>query len=196
MCGYVVADASHARFGEIISQEEYDSSITLESKGCATVDGEEVFIQQVGSAERAAFKEALKEQLTDIRPLGDHRDLRWRRSLDMTTAVGLMRESKFDDGKLPGPRATREYLTSVAEGPGDLTSYHHHWMRRSGVAEGSSVAHSHRILTETFRLAICVDQLDVSNFLASRTSPGGWRRRRQRSLGILAAPISQGWTWS
>eukprot|EP00438_Fugacium_kawagutii_P030000 Skav225301 [mRNA] locus=scaffold445:112717:116856:+ [translate_table: standard] len=75
----------------------------------------------------------------------------------------LFRESKFADWPFTGPRAVKEYLQAVLNGPGDLPTYHLSWVRSSGVASGSAITHEHRSLCEALRLAITKDQLDVSN---------------------------------
>ncbi|CAK0855523.1 unnamed protein product [Prorocentrum cordatum] len=67
---------------------------------------------------------------------------------------------------MPGPRVAKEWLVSVRDGPGDLSSYHGQWVRRSGVSESSAVAHIHYVLCESVRLAIQTDQLDVTNLLS------------------------------
>ena len=58
--------------------------------------------------------------------------------------------------------ACKEYLLKIQEGPGNLTSYHAEWIRRSGLSQSQAVAHGHRNLTEALRLMISYDQLDVS----------------------------------
>ena len=74
-----------------------------------------------------------------------------------------MRETAFDDWKLPGPRATREWIRSVRDSSGHLSIYHQQFVRQSGLSESQSVAHIHFVLCEVLRLAITVDQLDITN---------------------------------
>ena len=73
-----------------------------------------------------------------------------------------MRDERDDDFPLEGVSATKEYIKSVLEGPGNLTSYHTEWIRRSGVSDLQAVAHTHKNLTEALRLMVTYDQLDIS----------------------------------
>eukprot|EP00959_Pyramimonas_sp_CCMP1952_P143711 3008617-Pyramimonas_sp.AAC.1 len=75
----------------------------------------------------------------------------------------MMRGTSFEARIMPGPRIAKEGLVSVRDGPGDLTTYHTQWTRRSGVGEGTAVAHIHFVMGEIVRLTIQVKQLDVSN---------------------------------
>ena len=56
-----------------------------------------------------------------------------------------------------------EFVTSLVEGPGNWVTYQSEWARNSGVSEGSAVSHAHRVACEVMRLAIEVDQLNVSS---------------------------------
>ena len=102
----------------------------------------------------------------DIRVLGDHRGKDGKRHLSLQDVVVLMRQTELADNPLPGDRVVKEFLTSIADGPGNLTSYNSNWERMSGVSRHSAIAHDHRIMTEALRLAHDVDQIDVSNLLS------------------------------
>ena len=99
----------------------------------------------------------------DFRVLGDNRDQGGRRYLRFRDAVALLRETEFEDWPHLGSRATKEFLTSIRDGSGDLENCHTNWVHRSGVSESSAVCHSHAILCESLRLFISYDQVDVSN---------------------------------
>eukprot|EP00972_Heterocapsa_arctica_P097898 14443693-Heterocapsa_arctica.AAC.1 len=75
----------------------------------------------------------------------------------------MLTEEPRDDWPHPGPRIVKEFVGSVVEGPGNWVTYQSEWSRNSGVAEGSAVFHSHRASCEVMRLAIEVDQLNVSS---------------------------------
>ena len=75
----------------------------------------------------------------------------------------------MEDWKLPGPRVTLEWLTAVVDGSGDLTTYHHEWVRRSGVAENSAVCHNHFLFCQALRAFVSVDQVDPTNLLGVET---------------------------
>jgi hypothetical protein len=51
----------------------------------------------------------------------------------------------------------------VRDSSGDLSIYHQQFVRQSGLSESQSVAHIHFVLCEVLRLAITVDQLDITN---------------------------------
>ena len=86
------------------------------------------------------------------------------RMVDFATGVNAMQpEAKQPDWRFDGPRAAREFLELVRDGPQNLVSYHSEWIRLSGVHEGGAQAHEHRSLCETIRLAVCVDHLDCTN---------------------------------
>ena len=75
----------------------------------------------------------------------------------------VLQQADFGGNSLSWEVVAEEWLTAVRSGPGDVTSYHHERMRRSGVSENSAVSHIHFVLCEAARLAIEVDQIDVSN---------------------------------
>lgn len=160
---WLVAEADHPRFGAQIGEDDMNDALTLGSKGVVAFEGEEVWIEKVASGGVEEWRKKRRESLGDLRLLGDHRTASGQRHLELRDAVPLFRDTKFVDWPLAGPKVVPEFLKSVSEGPGNLTSYHHEWMRRSGVNEISSAAHEHRILTEALRLGVSLDQLDLSN---------------------------------
>lgn len=101
----------------------------------------------------------------DLRVLGLHHAGDRTRHLAFRDTVPLLKESPFEDWKLPAPRAAREWVSAVREGPGDLALYDSEWIRRSGAAETSAVSHIHFVLCETLRVALTYDQLDISNLM-------------------------------
>ena len=99
----------------------------------------------------------------DLPVLGDRRDQGGRRHLRFRDAVALLRETQFEDWPHLGSRASKEFLTSIRDGSGNLENNHTNWMYRSGVSDKSAVCHSHAILCESLRLFISHDQVDVTN---------------------------------
>ncbi|CAK0890753.1 unnamed protein product [Prorocentrum cordatum] len=163
---WVVAEVGHSRFAQPLVDAELDQASLGQSKGVALVSGLEVFIEKVQSNQLQEWMTSRSSEGGDLRTLGDHRDSAGRRHLPLSDAISLMRETSFDDWAMPGPRVAKEWLVSVRDGPGDLSSYHGQWVRRSGVSESSAVAHIHDVLCESVRLAIQTDQLDVTNLLS------------------------------
>ncbi|CAK0814975.1 unnamed protein product [Prorocentrum cordatum] len=84
------------------------------------------------------------------------------RSLRLSEAVALMRDTDQPNFPLAGVKSVKEFLDSVAAGPGNMTSYQAEWERLSGVGEGSAVNHVHRNLCEVIRLMHSWDQVDLS----------------------------------
>jgi hypothetical protein len=164
--GWYVSDSVHAHFGRRLTDAEVGQANLGTRLGFVELDGEEVYVERLETTKREAWMKTKVGDLGDLRLLGNHKDAAGARHLPLATALGLMRETKFDEWTLLGPRVVKEYLKAIREGPGDLISYHSQWARRSGVSEYAAVVHDHRILTEAFRLAITVDQLDVSNLLS------------------------------
>ena len=164
---WVVSENSHPRFGETLSEDDLVDAPLGEEKGVVVLDNSEVFVQKILRSGLVDWRKERRTAEGDLRLLGDHRDASGRRYLPFKDAVPLLRETSFEDWKKHGPRATREWLGGVREGPGHLTTYHSEWLRRSGVSESTAVAHIHFILCEYFRLALEVDQLDVSNLQSS-----------------------------
>lgn len=160
---WIVADPSSKRFGEQIPDDSVGDVVSLGQFGVVQWDGETDFVREMGADAVAEFKEKRKESLGDARLLGDHRDPQGKRFLGLNDALALMTQDKFDDWAFTGPRSVLEYLQAIRDGPGDLASYHLGWVRSSGVSAASAIAHEHRSLVETLRLAISRDQLDVSN---------------------------------
>ncbi|CAK0791995.1 unnamed protein product, partial [Prorocentrum cordatum] len=150
-----------------VGMELMQSRTWPQSKGAALANGLEVFIEKVQGNQLQEWKAARSSEGEDLRTLGDHRDSAGRRHLPLSDAASLMRETSVDDWAMPGPRVAKEWLVSVRDGPGDLTSYHGQWVRRSGVSESSAVAHVHYVLCESVRLAIRTDQLGVTNLPSS-----------------------------
>ncbi|CAK0833363.1 unnamed protein product, partial [Prorocentrum cordatum] len=163
---WVVAEVGHSRFAQPLVDAELDRASLGQSKGVALVSGLEVFIEKVQSNQLQEWMTSRSSEGGDLRTLGDHRDSAGRRHLPLSDAISLMRETSFDDWAMLGPRVAKEWLVSVRDGPGDLSSYHGQWVRRSGVSESSAVAHIHYVLCESVRLAIQTGQLDVTNLLS------------------------------
>ncbi|CAK0811092.1 unnamed protein product [Prorocentrum cordatum] len=163
---WVVAEVGHSRFAQPLVDAELDQASLGQSKGVALVSGLELFIEKAQSNQLQGWMTSRSSEGGDLRTLGDHRDSAGRRRLPLPDAISLMRETSFDDWAMPGPRVAKEWLVSVRDGPGDLSSYHGQWVRRSGVSESSAVAHIHCVLCESVRLAIQTDQLDVTNLLS------------------------------
>ena len=160
---WIVADPCSKQFGKALPQELLEDVITLGQHGLVQWDDEVVYLQEIPDDQVEKFKEERKDATGDIRTLGDHRDPQGKRVLNLQDALPLMTEASLDDWSFTGPRSVKDYLRAIREGPGDLPTYHLSWVRSSGVAAGSAIAHEHRSLCETVRLAISKDQLDVSN---------------------------------
>ncbi|CAK8989683.1 Uncharacterized protein SCF082_LOCUS1918 [Durusdinium trenchii] len=161
--GWYGADPSSKKFGEALPNDLVGDIVALGQHGVVQWDDNFEFVREMGSSEVEKFREEKKDSLGDARLLGDHRDAQGKRHMTLQDALTLMSQEKFDDWSFSGPRATKEYLTSIRDGPGDLLSYHTGWVRASGVAPNSAISHEHKNLIETLRLGFSKDQLDLSN---------------------------------
>ena len=159
------AEVGREDFGSSVSVADASHGVMAETKGVVTVEGIEVFVERMPISKREDWMRSRKADSEDIRLLGNFRDSSGKRHLTLADALGRMRDSVMEDWNLLGPRVVKEWLTNVRNGPGDLVTYHHTFMQRSGLPLQSNIAHDHRILTEVLRIAIDVDQLDVSNLL-------------------------------
>ena len=162
---WLIIDPAHSKFGEEVSEDiinDEELFVNIGARGVAMIDGAELFVEQVARTDIQKWKDDRSTSGGDIRLLGNH-VVAGKRKLDLTVAVTLMKGDKPNDAGLAGPPVAKEYLTSVAEGPGNLVSYHSEWLRLSGIADSSAVAHSHKNLMEVLRLMHFRDQLDVSS---------------------------------
>ncbi|CAK0802975.1 unnamed protein product [Prorocentrum cordatum] len=152
---WVVAEPRSLRFGEIVDA------------GVAVLDGEEFFVQKIAASGLAHFKRDAKADMWDARALGDHHDEAGQRILRLSEAVALMLDVEQPNFLLAGVRGVKEFLDSVASGPGNMTSHQAEWARLSGVGEGLAVNRVRRNLCEVIRLMHSWGQVDVSMLASS-----------------------------
>jgi len=164
---WLIAEAGHPRFGNEVDADLLEDAPLGVTKGVVTLDGAEVFVEKVDASDIVTWKKAREASEGDLRLLGVHRSSCGDRFLSFRDAVALLKETPLSDWKSKGPRAFREFCMAVRDGPGDLTSYHAEWERRSGVGNNTSVCHIHFVLCEVVRLLLCVDQCDGSNMQAA-----------------------------
>lgn len=168
-----VADVDSKSFGEIIPSSELTDVTTNVilvhggiSKRLHVRNGEVLTLELVEKYEE--WKEKKRPGLPggdagDLRLLSCERLSSGRRQLTLTRALEKMSDSKFDDWPHRGQKSCKEFLESVAEHGGDLTTYHTAFLRRSGLSDNSAAAHEYKNLLSILRYAISYDQLDVSN---------------------------------
>ena len=82
---------------------------------------EPVITQRMTMEEKAEFVRTFE---LDLRVLGDNRNQGGRRYLRFQDAVALLRETEFEDRPHLGSRATKEFLTSIRDGSGNLEKCH------------------------------------------------------------------------
>ena len=188
---WLVGDPSSKRFGEVVPPELVQDINAQGQHGLLEWDGETEYVREMMPADTDSFKEARKESMGDSRILGLHKDSQGKRFLTLNDALALMSEEKFDDWPFSGPRAVKEYLAAIRDGPGDLPSYHLSWVRSSGVAAASAISHEHRALIETLRLGLSKDQLDVSNLASFENI---CRRLITLEIAVARSPSSPDFT--
>jgi hypothetical protein len=182
---WVYSDPMSDRLGRVVDQVLLDDAVFLGSKGLVEVDGEVEEIREIPQADLAGYAEARKGSLGDVRTLGKHEDPHGRRFLSFQDAFIIMKEEKFADWGFQGPRAAKEFLTSLRESGADLTTYHLQWLKNSGVAQKTSVAHEHKTLVEVIRLAVCRDQLNPLNLMSMELVV---RRLVQLEIAVSRSP--------
>jgi hypothetical protein len=169
---WVVADPTHTDFGTIVDAGLLASEATglaFATKGVVIVGGNEVFVERIFMKDLEAWKVAKGKELGDVRLLGDHRDNAGKRRLDLQTAVALMHSARDDEFPVAGARAAKELHESIAEGAGNLSTYHTEWLRLSGVSSRNAASHVHRNLCEVLRLMHSYDQVDCSCLASGET---------------------------
>ncbi|CAK9087068.1 Uncharacterized protein SCF082_LOCUS41163 [Durusdinium trenchii] len=134
---WLVSEPGHQLFGQIIDSTLMDNGATgvcFNSKGVAIIDGDEVFCEKVAMKDMDDWKKTRGLEVADVRLLGDFKDSTGKRNLELTKAIGLMKDEVVEDFPIAGTRAAKEYHDSIAMGPGNFLSYHSEWLRLSGVA--------------------------------------------------------------
>jgi hypothetical protein len=162
---WVISDIKDSKFGEVIPPEMVEDGAvftSLQERGVVEWDSAVRYCEQILDSEVEKYIRDKKDKELDARTLGIHMtgDKQYISTRD---AYPLLTEETRDDWPRPGPRIVKEYIGSVVEGPGNWVTYQTEWERNSGVAEGSAVCHAHRAACEVMRLAIEVDQLNVSS---------------------------------
>ena len=117
-------------------------------------------VERVKADKLEEWKEEREQDEGDSGILGIHRK-RGKRNLALHDAVELFTEEQFDDWPFPPPRAAKEYLEAVRDGPGSMVVYESEWWQESVVGDGTAALHGHRNNTEVLRLAHKVDQPNV-----------------------------------
>ena len=171
-----VADVDSKLFGNIIPNGDLSDptrNTLLEVDGLKkrlhAKDGEILSLELVADFDK--WKEAKRPGLPggdagDLRLLGCERLASGKRQMNLSKAIEAMHSETFPDWPHRGPRATREFLESVLENGGDLSTYHAAFMRKSGRSDHSASAHELKNLLQILKLSISYDQLDVSNIAA------------------------------
>ena len=199
---WVVSELDRDDFGDTVD----DNLLTggeLNVKGVVLIAGEEVFIERIEAKNKKDWMMKRRGDSADLRLLGDHYDKAGKRKLDLSEAVALFKESVMDDFPLAGVRGFKELHDAIANAGISWTQYHSEWVTLSGVAEGSAVCHTHRVLAEVFRLMHSWDQLDGSN-LASGEQLARWMIQTETAVErnprhpdfsgldiVIGAPVSR-----
>ena len=100
-----------------------------------------------------------------MRLLGSFVDGSGSRFLSFHSSVDLLRGSEMKDWSLSGPRAFMEYMKAVRSGANDLVVYHLNWVKSSGISQYAAAVHEHRVLCDSLKAFLQVDQVDGSNLL-------------------------------
>ena len=163
---WVFCSPESVNLGKAVAEDQMHGAVFLGSRGLIEVGSEVEAIQEIDAADLDKFAETKRSVMGDLRLIGHHVDSQGKRFLHFKEAFPLLRQSELKDWSFAGPRAVKEFLSSIHESGVDLGAYHLQWVKNSGVNQHSSVVHEHRNLLEVVRLALTRDQLDVSNLLS------------------------------
>ena len=185
---WVFSDADSDRLGDRLSDQQVIEAVILGNRGLLNIDDRIESVEEIDESALSGFKDSMRAGQGDLRTIGLHEDSQKRRFIPLSDAITLFRESKFDDWAFSGPRAAKEFLNAINEGAAaDLTGYHLQWLKHSGVNTHTAAAHEHKNLVEILRLAICRDQLDVTNLMCFELIV---RRLVQIELAVARSPNS------
>ena len=142
--------------------EDTDRFVSIGDKGVAEVQGEIVWVQCVERSEVEQWERQLILGADDDRvlPVVIEHD---RRFSPLRDCIKKLTEKDYDDWRFTeGPRLCREYLQPI-DTAGGFVAFEAEWLRSSGVHSSSAAAHEHRTGSETLRLLVEVDQVNVPN---------------------------------
>ncbi|CAK0858852.1 unnamed protein product [Prorocentrum cordatum] len=162
---WVVYQVDDEHFGKEVPEEvlaDAQRFVSLGNLGVVDWLGAKRFVERVRDDKVDDWKEKRESSEGDSRILGLHRK-RGKRNLALSDAVDLFTEETFEDWPFPPPRAAKEYLESIRDGPGSMVVYESEWRQDSGVGDGTAALHEHRNNAEVLRLAHQVDQLNIPN---------------------------------
>ena len=188
---WVIADSSHPEFGREVDEELVVDGVTLRDCGIVEWEGEELFVKRLSSATKDQWVTDKVSAKGDMRLLGDFRDGQGKRFLDFKSAADKLRNTEMKDWELKGPRACAEFIRAVRLGTGDLTSYHLNWAQHSGVSQHGAAVHEHRVLIDSIRAMMMIDQVDISNLLGTEILV---RRVIQIETAVSRNPASPDYT--
>ena len=162
---WVIADLSHPRFGEKLRDDDMDGAIVSRDVGIAEIEGEDVFVRELPTTDVADWVASKEKTKGDLRLLGSFVDGSGSRFLSFHSSVDLLRGNEMKDWSLSGPRAFMEYMKAVRSGANDLIVYHLNWVKSSGISQFAAAVHEHRVLCDSLKAFLQVDQVDGSNLL-------------------------------
>lgn len=162
---WVIADVTHQKFGEKVTDELLDEGVIFRDSGLVELDGDEVYVRRVDSSKLAEWIVSKEKSKGDLWLLGDFKDGQGGKFLAFDSAVDLSRNSKDMEWNLSGPRAFIEYIKAIRSGATDMVVYHLNWVRSSGINQYSAAVHEHRILCDSIKAFLQVDQVDCSNLV-------------------------------
>ena len=154
------SEATTSKFAEVVDSDVVQGNEFTELSGhaLASVAGEIYRCELVGDGELEKWKTDKKKEDLDDRLIPETSGNESLSELMPSLSVAVRTWPMFG-----GPRATKEFLDSIAAGSGNFVSYHAEWVRLSGVSQHSPAVFSHRHDLEVLRLALHVDNLLVPN---------------------------------
>ena len=126
--------------------------------------GEAIFVELVVPSELEEFlgrPVGADARITPIR-----RDRAGKREITLARAVEVMKQEKFDDWPLPGPRTTPWCLSYLIEEGVGIEAHHDRFRTVCKVQAQVWGAQEHYQLSVQLRYALLVDQLDATNLVS------------------------------
>jgi hypothetical protein len=168
--GFRIADASHPEFGEIVPVEaQTDQTFTRrDDSALVLLDNHWVAAENVATELVEAWKDAKTVNSgRDNRVLTVTRDTRGKRFKSEHDAVPMFTEVASEDWIYKGPRLVLEFFLCLLAAGQTLMQHHFEWVKKSGVNAEGAIAREHAHISEVLRVAVTIDQLDLSNLCST-----------------------------
>ena len=197
------ADTAHEQFGEDAPVDITRNATRMVIKGTAglaEVDDQGVrywtFVERVVNQDLEEWREEKANgKGRDPRILPIQRDIRRARFAKLKDAIAEMtfvEDPPPADWPFAGPSAILEVLTAARAANEELTGFHEHWVRASGVNADHPVAIKHRDLLSVLRHLVAFDQLNAGQLAGAEMTARMLLQIHQAVTRSPKNPVFQG----